>query len=64
MLLKNILNIRGIVSIILIILTLSSLITLFINNEVKATYSSKFSNYPRIRKTIKRITRSSSKLGV
>lgn len=59
MLLKNILNIRRIVSIILIILTLSSLITLFINNEVKATYSSKFSNYPRIRKTIKRITRSS-----
>ena len=52
MLLKNILNIRRIVSIILIILTLSSLITLFINNEVKATYSSKFSNYPRIRKTI------------
>ncbi len=50
MLLKNILNIRRIVSIILIILILYSLITLFINNEVKATYSSKFSNYPRIRK--------------
>lgn len=48
MLSKNIFNIQRIVSIILVILILFSLITLFTNNEVKATYSSKFSNYPRI----------------
>ena len=48
MLLKNILNIRRIVGIVLMTLTLTILITLFINNEVKATYSSDFSNYPRI----------------
>lgn len=55
MLLKNIFNIRRIVSIILIILILSSLITLFINNEVKATYSSKFSNYPGYEKLLKEL---------
>ena len=44
MLLKNIFNIRKII----IILIFSSLITLFISNKVKATYSSEFSNYPRI----------------
>ena len=55
MLSKNIFNIQKIISIILIILMLSSLMILFTNNKVSATYSSNFSKYPGYEKLLKEL---------
>lgn len=55
MLFKNIFNIQKIISVILISLICSSLFILFGANEVKATYSSKFSKYPGYEELIKKL---------
>ena len=54
MLLKNIFNIRRIISIILIVLILSSSIILLNIGETKASYSSEFSKYPGYEALIKK----------
>ena len=55
MLLKNIFNIRRIISIILIVLILSSSIILLNIGETKASYSTEFSKYPGYEALIKKL---------